>query len=465
MKIIYTFLLLFAFSFNINSQLAYKSIAPDFTATDINGEEHNLYELLDDGKVVVLDVFATWCGPCWSFHSQHILEDMFKDNGPAGTNDIYVFAIEGDGNTNLPCIYDEPGCNSSTWGDWTDGVSYPIIDSRAIAEDYAISYFPTLYVVYPNKQVVEIRDRSRNGIQNLINQAPSPEAGTNPVVLYSRSENGSVCPKQFPSRPHFLLSNMGTETITSMDLEVTENGDVIYQSSWNGEAKTYQIIEDLTLPASIAEDNKVYELTMKNINGDNSASRSHTLNLTLKVDNIIQVNITTDENAAQDNNRYEIVNKNGDVVVSESINEPNTNYTKTHFVGQTGCHKFIIYDEGGNGIEGEILVTDSEGNVIYTTKTFEQRDVQEFRTTLVNSISDNELDEIIIAPNPASDYLRIENGNDAMNIQILDASGRLMSSFANWTEKTIDIRSLPGGMYFVNVTSNGVSLTKKIVKL
>lgn len=465
MRLIYTFILLAAFVFNMQGQLAYKSIAPDFTATDINGEEHNLYELLNEGKVVVLDIFATWCGPCWSFHSQHVLEDMFKDNGPEGTNEIYVFAIEGDATTNLACIYNETGCNSSTWGDWTDGISYPIIDSRDIAVDYAISYFPTLYVVYPNKQVVEIRDRSRNGIQKLIDESPAPENGLNPVVLYSRSENGSVCPKQFPSRPHFLLSNMGLETISSMDLEVTENGDKIYETSWNGEAKTYQIIEDLTLPPSIAEDNKVYELTMKNINGESTIKKTHTLNLTLKVDNIIHVEVTTDENAGQDNNRYEIENEDGDIIASVSINEPNQTYSYTHFVGQTGCHKFIIYDDGGNGMDGDILVTDSEGNVIYTTKTFEDRDVQEFRTTLVNSTEENEFNEISISPNPALDYICLENADQVTEITILDAAGKVMTGLHNWTDSRIDISRLPKGLYFLQLMSDGYSTTQKFIKL
>jgi hypothetical protein len=32
------------------AQLPDGSIAPDFTATDIDGVEHNLYDLLDEGK-------------------------------------------------------------------------------------------------------------------------------------------------------------------------------------------------------------------------------------------------------------------------------------------------------------------------------------------------------------------------------------------------------------------------------
>lgn len=37
---------------------------PDFTLTDIDGNEVNLYSLLDSGTYVIIDFWATWCVPC-----------------------------------------------------------------------------------------------------------------------------------------------------------------------------------------------------------------------------------------------------------------------------------------------------------------------------------------------------------------------------------------------------------------
>jgi len=131
------------------------AVAPDFTATDINGNSHNLYTYLNAGKVVLLDVSATWCGPCWGFHNNHYLEDLYAQFGPAGTNEVVVLFYEGDDATNSADLH---GTGSNTQGDWVTGVPYPIIDEAPLSISlnvYAPLGYPTINVICPSDKKIK----------------------------------------------------------------------------------------------------------------------------------------------------------------------------------------------------------------------------------------------------------------------------------------------------------------------
>ena len=69
--------------------------APDFNVTDIDGNQHQLYaDILDQGLIAVIDVSATWCGPCWSLYTSNALEELHEAYGPDGTNQLRVIFYE-----------------------------------------------------------------------------------------------------------------------------------------------------------------------------------------------------------------------------------------------------------------------------------------------------------------------------------------------------------------------------------
>ena len=134
--------------FSSNAQLPDGSIAPDFTADDINGNTWNLYSLLAEGKTVILDFSATWCNPCWSYHNSGILSSLYDSHGPNGTDELQILFIESDPDTDLNDLLGE---GENTLGDWTEGTDYPIIDNgQSIFWDYENSFYPTILMVCPS---------------------------------------------------------------------------------------------------------------------------------------------------------------------------------------------------------------------------------------------------------------------------------------------------------------------------
>lgn len=152
--------------------LAQPKIAPDFTAKDINGVEYHLYDLLAEGKPVVIDFSATWCGPCWTYKQSHVLEDFYEQKGPDGTDEAMAFFVECDITTTLD---DLKGLTNGTAGDWITGVNHPIIDNSGIAAAYGIGSYPTIYMICPDLSVIPARTSSAAQLVDILGQCASIE--------------------------------------------------------------------------------------------------------------------------------------------------------------------------------------------------------------------------------------------------------------------------------------------------
>lgn len=151
-------LVLFFVWMKAEAQLANGAVAPDFTVTDINGVPYSLYTKMG-GKGACVAFDATWCGICWQFHQDGVLQNIYNNLSADATT---VF-LESDFTTNTNCLYGMSGCNSTTHGDWVTGSPYQICDLSPsngpnVKTDYAQTYWPTIYVISPDKRAWEVRN-------------------------------------------------------------------------------------------------------------------------------------------------------------------------------------------------------------------------------------------------------------------------------------------------------------------
>lgn len=70
------------------------AMAPDFEILDVNGKSFNFSDVIGRGKVVYLDVWATWCGPC--VKEIPYMEELAKHY--AGNPNIEIISISLDEN-------------------------------------------------------------------------------------------------------------------------------------------------------------------------------------------------------------------------------------------------------------------------------------------------------------------------------------------------------------------------------
>jgi hypothetical protein len=469
------------------AQLPAGTVAPNFTGTDLNGTTHSLYDYLDDCYTVIVDVSATWCPPCWSYHQAHVLRDIYVNHGPAGmpgvsantTNSVMVIFIEGDGQTTNA---DLNGTGSNTQGDWVTGTPYPIIDNASIANTLGIGYFPTIYTIYPDRYLEESGALTLNGhianINSKITQHNCGGAGVDPSLFAYTGETSTCSQLQAKVR----VQNKGDQPLPSgTTVEALEGTTVVGTGSTTQTLNQYQT-QEVTIPVTISQNTS---LTFRVVGtGDiNVANNEVTQAVTLAKESgtpVVTIEITTDRYGSETtwnlrNQANQIVAQGGPYTNASS----NGAYPKpsvTVSLANNNCYKLTVNDSFGDGMccsygDGFIRIVDGWGVELAKADEFTEVMTGNMKSGSYASVEEVNTIDVEVYPNPVSTtaIISFENLTAAeTSIEVTNLVGQVViNEFlgnvvgAQYIE--INASDLNSGLYLVNIKSGNTVTTKRIV--
>lgn len=485
------------FGVNSNAQLQDGSIAPDFTVTDLGGTQHNLYTYLDQGKTVVIDLFAVWCQPCWNYHQQHALEDLWTSYGPGGTDEVVVIAIESDAQE--PASDITGGGNSI--GDWTQGISYPIANDDNIAGLYELAYYPTIYMICPDRIVTEVGQQSTaahysdvQGCGSLATDANDPR-----MILNSTSQyfcNGSA--KTITA----WMQNYGTSNLTSCTIEAIQGGNTIATLNWTGSLAPYEG-EEVTVgsPVLSAGTPITIKITSTNDNTNNDEvtatvtaapvleyDPAYGVGLDASIDNYAsefgfiygEGNPPTEDLVALHNGVANSTYTSLGFIQVGSFTDGTNTISETYTVNNPGCHYFAFVDSYGDGVDFQTpgayvhILGDANGvnqydvDPAYGDGVMVMLDLQVSQNV---SVDENEIiSDLTVFPNPATDNVNIRfNSVNAENtsIEVVNNLGQVVyteyvGNISGEQTHQLNVSGLENGIYIVNIKSDNNMTTKML---
>jgi len=212
MRKLITLIIIFNFS-NLFAQFANYDVGDvinDFTVTDTDGNSHNLYSILNQGKYVYIDFFATNCGTCMT---KTPIFNAFYDKYGCNQGDVYCLSITvrtADDDITVENFEQQYGGN-------TNHAPAVSADGNAISvkNDFGIMSYPVFCMISPDGKLLY---ENITPIQDVNDFASTFPNGFNPPVMSCSSSLSNVI-----ANPELKIYPNPVDDVLHIDLKQKQN--------------------------------------------------------------------------------------------------------------------------------------------------------------------------------------------------------------------------------------------------
>ena len=270
------------------------------------------------------------------------------------------------------------------------------------------------------------------------------------------------------AEPKVILTNNGSNDLTSAELEVVVNGESLKTVDWSGNLSIFESTAiDLGPISFVVEDDNLLEVRIKSINGGsdeapmNDIATFDIIGAPENVAKVLKLSIRTDSNPQE--TTWKVTNLSTGEVVLEGgpYDQANHMYNETLEITGDGCFDFTIYDAGGDGFTtGGLYGLKAGGTTLFSGSSFGSSESNEFSYEVAVEVEEGYIHTTSIYPNPTDCVINIISQGEQC-VTIYNMAGQRIFESQCSGELQIDMKQFGAGIYAVKV---GNESTRIVVK-